>query len=633
MDTIPSPSRGRPVRCLALSVDIGAGHRRAAEAIGGALETLRPGSTFEIVEALDYLGAGAGKTARELYFGLLESAPELWGKLYEGRELHELLRPVSAFVDSVRAQDLLPRVRAFQPDVLLAMHPIPCGLAGALARSGEIAFPTVAVLTDFDAHPAWIAEGIDLYLVPTRGVAGAMTRKPLPSGRVEVTGLPIRPAFAARIDRAGVRKTLGLATDRFTVLLLGGGMGLGPILEVARTLDGLEPDLQVVLIAGGNEELRTSAQELAVGSRIPIRVTGLVENMWDYMAAADVAVGKPGGSTCAELLAMGVPLVALAPIPGQEQANARALVRDGAAVEADTAQAAAEHVVKLLGAPETLEVRRAAALALGRPHAASDAGKSILKLIDVKEIGSHDATRMTHIPRRSGGSPFDKLFGAFEDVLRGAEASLSRAEAARGKGPASSLHAFAVSGGQNATPARPATPSGRGPASGNGLGANGAGGRPLDSESGQNRDNPDRDDVIEAVIRMEDDEDSDTSSVQMPEPATVQLGAAPEIAPGASQEPSAEPVSIAPAAEPVSTVPGAVPQSVSAEMAAFQLASPGLDTVRRRIEGMAHSAGLSSTQDRGLPGAEQTLEAFKQRQRKKAAEDELAALKKKLGRE
>ena len=92
------------LRVLALSVDIGAGHRMAAEAVFRAIEQRRPGSEWRLVEALDYLGPGIGKLTQDVYFQVLDGIPELWGAVYQNKRLAELLRPVGELVDSQRVQ-------------------------------------------------------------------------------------------------------------------------------------------------------------------------------------------------------------------------------------------------------------------------------------------------------------------------------------------------------------------------------------------------------------------------------------------------------------------------------------------------------------------------------------------------
>ncbi len=370
------------VRCLALSVDIGTGHRRAAEALCEAIANLRPGSEYKIVETLDYLEPGAGKLAKDLYFGVLKSAPQLWGKLYKQRKLVNIFRPVGEFLDDLRTFKLTPIIKTFRPDVIFAMHPIACGLAGALGRGGGADCPRVAVLTDFDAHPAWIAKGIDLYLAPVPQVAHDLEQQGIQTGSIAVTGLPLRPVFEG-IRNAQIKPdALGLNKGLFTILLLGGGLGLGPILETAEMLANLEGPVQLVIIAGKNRDLERSARDLAHRASIPLHVTGLVENIWEYMCAADLAISKPGGLTCAELLAAGVPLIALAPIPGQEQANCDTLVKAGVAIHAPSAQAAYKAVMRLLTSPQLRHEMSLTATRLGKPTAARQAAQRVLTLIE-----------------------------------------------------------------------------------------------------------------------------------------------------------------------------------------------------------------------------------------------------------
>lgn len=372
------------IRCLALSVDIGAGHRRAAEALCDAVLAIRPGSQYKIVEALDYLGPGAGKLAKDFYFGVLKDIPDLWGKLYKQRKLVDVFRPVAEFVDDFRTYvyGLKPVIKAFRPHVIFAMHPIACGLAGALGRRGIADCPVVAVLTDFDGHPAWIARGIDLYLAPIPQAARDLERRGLPTGTVAVTGLPLRSAFENIRSKYITCSSIGLNDGLFTILLLGGGLGLGPILETAEALTTLEGPIQLVVIAGKNHELENSVRSLASCSSIPIHVRGLVENIWDYMKTADLVISKSGGLSCAEVLAVGIPLIALAPIPGQEQANCDALVKAGVALQAPSAQDAYRAVEQLLMSPQLRQEMSLAATRLGRPDAARKAAELVLSLIE-----------------------------------------------------------------------------------------------------------------------------------------------------------------------------------------------------------------------------------------------------------
>ena len=69
-------------------------------------------------------------------------------------------------------------------------------------------------------------------------------------------------------------------------------------------------------------------------------------------------------------LAMGLPMIANAPIPGQEERNADYLLEQGVALKAFDAVTLEYRIRYLLEHPAKLADMRAKAKALGRPHAA-----------------------------------------------------------------------------------------------------------------------------------------------------------------------------------------------------------------------------------------------------------------------
>ena len=410
---------------MALSLDVGAGHRMAAEALRQALEVEAPGTVFQIEEGLEILGPRAGKLARDLYLGVVEELPDLWGSLYAEKTLARWLRPFAEMVDEFRCSSLTPRIRAFEPDLIIALHPLMVGLASALARQEGLPCPLAVVLTDFDAHPAWIGRGVDLYLVATEAVATDLARHEIPTGRVITTGIPLRRPFEGIRALSADGGKWGLDPAKVTVLLLGGGLGLGPLVETARALRGLDGPVQVVMVAGGNEELRAEAEKLAEEpGKAPLVVLGRVEAMWELISLADVVVGKTGGLTCAEVMAAGKPMVALDPIPGQEVANARALEKAGAACRAEGADEALRRVRRLVEDYAHRDALGRAARAFGRPTAGTLAARALLRL-----VADWDGLRQRR-PRRGDADPFStesEPFRAFDDLV-GDGGSLDEAE-------------------------------------------------------------------------------------------------------------------------------------------------------------------------------------------------------------
>jgi len=100
------------------------------------------------------------------------------------------------------------------------------------------------------------------------------------------------------------------------------------------------------------------------------------------MAASDLAITKPGGLTTSECLAVGLPLIVVSPIPGQEERNADFLLENGAALKACEPAALAYRIDKLLREPRLLRTLRKNAARLGKPSAAR-------KVLDIVLAGNH----------------------------------------------------------------------------------------------------------------------------------------------------------------------------------------------------------------------------------------------------
>ena len=240
--------------------------------------------------------------------------------------------------------------------------------------------PFVTVVTDPVTAPvAWFSPKVDLCVVATEAARDVALACKVPRDRVRVIGLPIRRAFAEMRGRpkAEVRSHLGLAPDRPLILMSGGGAGVGRLLPIARAvthaLRGHRAQPQVAIIAGRNSVLERRLR--AETWPIPVTVLGYVNNMAEWLAAADLLITKAGPGALAEAACLGTPALITGYIPGQEAGNVTWTVEHGAGVFEPDTDRIADLVAELLrpGNPELARMSAAAnAIWRGRtPHARS----------------------------------------------------------------------------------------------------------------------------------------------------------------------------------------------------------------------------------------------------------------------
>ncbi len=130
------------------------------------------------------------------------------------------------------------------------------------------------------------------------------------------------------------------------------------------------PDVQVVAVCGRNVRLARRIADLPRPEGGTLHVLGFRDDVPDLMTVADLVVGKSGGLTTSECLALGKPFVVSHAIAGQEERNAEAVLGGGGGVKAPTPKRSAGTSSASSARPDDLRAMAARARAMGRPEAA-----------------------------------------------------------------------------------------------------------------------------------------------------------------------------------------------------------------------------------------------------------------------
>lgn len=122
-------------------------------------------------------------------------------------------------------------------------------------------------------------------------------------------------------NKTKLREKLGLDTDLPTCLIVGGGDGMGGIVPISSALgkklgesdnDDDDPKYQMVVVCGSNKEAQETLKKEDFGPGVNVDVQGFVNNMDEWMNAADCLVTKAGPGTIAEASICGLPCMLFA---------------------------------------------------------------------------------------------------------------------------------------------------------------------------------------------------------------------------------------------------------------------------------------------------------------------------------
>ncbi len=362
-----------PKRILLLSVSAGSGHMRAAEALREQAELDAHRVSAIHLDVMQFVSLAFRKLYTDFYIKLVNDHPTLWGYLYQitnDAQPDSSLQKLRRGLERLSTAALRDEIDRLQPDAIICTHFLPAELLSRMLGADRLTCPVWVQVTDFDLHRMWVQDGMSGYFAANDEVAFRMRAHGIAADAIHVGGIPIMPAFRDAGTRADCAAQFGLDPHRTTILLMGGGAGMGSMDAIAARLLALPYDFQLIVTAGKNNLVLEALQQLAQQFPTRLFVQGFSNHVERLMTCADLVITKPGGLTTSECLAMGLPMIVNAPIPGQEERNADYLLEQGVALKAFDAVTLDYRVTYLLTYPDKLADMRTRALALGRPLAA-----------------------------------------------------------------------------------------------------------------------------------------------------------------------------------------------------------------------------------------------------------------------
>jgi processive 1,2-diacylglycerol beta-glucosyltransferase len=330
----------------------GAGHLKAAEAIFNYFRGREPDQELILVDVLEESDFLFGSFYSRSYSFMVNHCQWLWRFIFHitsQKNLQPALTKVRTLHNRLNTSNFRQYLIQTDPDVIISTHYLASNIACNLKKKGRITSKIVTVITDFGVHPFWVYDQTDWYAVASQASKEELSKLGIPKDKIKVTGIPVDPKFSGGFSKTGLRSKFGLDPGMFTVLLVTGSFGIGPIEAIVDLLHGR---VQILVVCAKNEKL---FKRLSAKNYPGVKVFGFVDNIDELMAISDLIVTKPGGLSIAELLAMRLVPVFISAIPGQEAKNIEILSRYGIGEKAPSAARVQEIVLEYLNSPEKLK--------------------------------------------------------------------------------------------------------------------------------------------------------------------------------------------------------------------------------------------------------------------------------------
>lgn len=368
---------------LFLFSDTGGGHRSATEAIIEAVH-LEFGEDIS-TEKVDFFKEYAPPLFRKMpdWWPHIVRPPQAYAyglgfHLSDGPTQVRLLTDTAWPYVRKAARKL---IEEHPSDLIVALHPL--SIATMLRILGEQHPPFVTVVTDLvTTHAFWYHPRTDLCIVPTEDARQRALHHGLRAEQVTVIGLPVADRFCQTPGkRDTIRNRLGWPQDRPVIVLVGGGDGMGPLEEIASTIAEENLQATLVIITGRNQKLR---ERLTARSwPMPTFIDGFVNDMSEYMVAADILITKAGPGTISEALNAELPMILYSRLPGQEEGNVTYVVEQGAGVWAPHPDLIVSVLQNWIEHPEQRTKAVAACRQVARPQAARQIARTLATKIGI----------------------------------------------------------------------------------------------------------------------------------------------------------------------------------------------------------------------------------------------------------
>lgn len=327
-------------KVLIVYATYGNGHKMVANYIEDGFKRKDNNLEIETIDILDYSSPFIKVASKKLFEKTMFSKiPIIWELAYKWyNNKYRSIGTKKLCYQLYDKKSLRKKIEQFNPDIVISTHYFGSMLMEKYKRDKLINSKLYTLITDYELHEFWIkaVHSEEAIIVSNNEMKDEIVKKNIPKEKIKVFGIPVSQSFSLDLDSDDLKRKFKL-DSKPTVLFFGGGNNSKSSLGFFKTLLRYDKDFNIIFIAGNNLKLKNKVNELVKREKCKnIKVLGYVKNVYEYMAASDLVISKPGGLTVSECIFLRKPMLIINHNAGQEKGNYKYLVKKKYAFKAST---------------------------------------------------------------------------------------------------------------------------------------------------------------------------------------------------------------------------------------------------------------------------------------------------------
>jgi processive 1,2-diacylglycerol beta-glucosyltransferase len=377
----------KKAKFLIVTAPVGNGHNAASHAIKSSLEALY-GAEVKIYDIFLTSSKFRAWVFGKFYFWMAKYFIGQLNRDYRGIKNRDITKakfsaPPALFVGGKVKPMLEAAIKNFSPDAVICTQIGGMIAASELKKEKKFNGPVFSVVTDYEIPPyIEYCRSIDYFVTPSSDFDQQLFRYGIRQEQIFSYGIPADSKFSVQLDKAEIRRELGIREDLFTIVITNGYVGLGNTVSLIRKLFTALPNkIQIISVCGKNEKLKRQIDNLVKNGQINLLNYGFINNIDKIMSASDLLIGKLGGLTTTEAINKRLCVLAVTKLPMQEYNNMLYLTAYGACGYIKNPAEAGAIVADYVAKPEILSCMRQNIEKIRKPNAAINIANAVMQAV------------------------------------------------------------------------------------------------------------------------------------------------------------------------------------------------------------------------------------------------------------